>query len=473
VKILLDYNNVMAERVGPENGIASSELQQNIEKWKDIREALEKDRDEGKADFLNLPYQETVAGEIEAYCSRVRGRFKNFVVVGIGGSALGNIAERSALNHPYHNLLTGEQRGGAPRIFVPDNVDPERMAGLLDVIDPAETLFNVITKSGQTAETLANFAVFLGRLRDRLGKGYADHMVVTTDREKGSLREIATREGFKTFEIPRGVGGRFSVLTPVGLLSAAMGGRDIRKMLGGAGQVDRRCRGAAEEDPAFLYAVIGHILSRVKGKSMSVMMAYSHALRDVADWYRQLLAESLGKRYDLDGREVFVGSTPVKAIGVTDQHSQVQLYVDGPADKWFTFLEVGEARRDVAIPEVFSDIDALAYLQGKGLSELLKAEKRGTELALTEAKRPNVTIEVDRVSEETLGGLFFMLERAVAYGGKLLRVNPYDQPGVEAGKIATYALMGRKGYEDKRLDIEKRSEKQQAYILSVVDSGAA
>jgi glucose-6-phosphate isomerase len=396
----------------------------------------------------------------------VRGRFENFVVVGIGGSALGNIALHSALNHPFYNLLTADKRGNRPRLFVPDNVDPDLIAGLLYVIDAEKTLFNVITKSGDTAETMANFLIFRQALSERLGENYAEHIVATTDRSRGALRRIADQEGYQTFEVPEGVGGRFSVLSPVGLLSAAITGIDVRELLAGAAFADERCRVPdLWKNPAYLNAVLQYILYW-RGHSISVMMPYSQHLRDVADWYRQLWAESLGKRNSMAGGIVNVGPTPVKALGTTDQHSQLQLYVEGPYDKVINFLTVEHYAEIVPIPNVAEAFPAIAYLGGHTLNELIASEQFATEQALTNNHRPNCKHVLPEVNAFTVGQLLYILEVQTAFSGELYQVNAFNQPGVEEGKVITYALMGRSGYEDRRDRYLKAAERNPRFVVA-------
>ena len=464
-EIRYDTTNVMADRVGPENGLSDAELAAIAPRVAGHHDALLAERKAGRLPFLDLPHARDTVDAIETFAASARGRFENLVVLGIGGSALGTIALHGALGHPFHNLLATEKRPGT-RLFVADNIDPVLMQGLLDVIDPAETLFNVVTKSGETAETVSQLMLVTALLRDRLGSAWTDHVVATTDPVKGALRRIADSEGFVTFEVPEYVGGRFSVLSPVGLLPAALVGLDSRTLLTGAERMDARLQtGRLERNPAYLAAAVHYLLDSKHGKSIAVMMSYSHALRDVADWFRQLWAESLGKAKSLDDRTVHIGQTPVKAVGPTDQHSQVQLYVEGPADKMFTFLAVDEPAHDVGIPDEYPDVEACAYLGGRTFGELLAAERTGTAIALTESARPNATLTLPRLDPAALGALLLMLEVQTVMAGRLYNVNPFDQPGVEAGKVAAYALMGRKGHEKRRKEIEEASGHTQPRII--------
>jgi glucose-6-phosphate isomerase len=459
----LDVNYMMAEFLGNE-GIKADQLNDSL-----FSRAAHSLRDKRpQLEWQELPYtQNEVVKEILQYASWAKGKFTNFVVLGIGGSALGPIAVHQAVNHYYYNELPKEKRRGFPRFYVIDNVDPERFVALLDIIDPAETLFNVVTKSGSTSETMAQFMIVRSILQKRLGDAFNQHIVATTDTEKGNLIKIAKQENYKLFYIPGGVGGRFSQLCPVGLLPAAMTGIDIEELLAGAAHMDHWTR---EEDiiknPAYLRAAL-HYLALQKGKNISVMMPYADSLKYMADWYAQLWAESLGKRCDLQGKEVFVGQTPVKALGVTDQHSQVQLYTEGPLDKVINFLAVGKFRQQVDIPQVFAEIPAVSFLAGHSLNELMEAERQATEYALFRAGRLNNTIYFPEVNPFTIGQLIYLLEVETAFMGELLNINTFDQPGVEEGKNATYALLGRPGYEEKRAELESGSPKLGQYILSL------
>jgi glucose-6-phosphate isomerase len=444
--------------VGTDHGIAKTALEALYSRLETIQRDLTRQRSEGSMPFLNLPEQDV--SPIIACAGELGGKFDTFVVVGIGGSALGNIACHTALRHPYHNGLPREKRGGM-RVEVPDNVDPDRLFGLFQTLDLSRTVFNVITKSGSTAETASTFLVIKRLLQEHpeIGAKWGDHVIVTTDPVSGDLRRLAERAGLRAFDIPPGVGGRFSVLTPVGLLSAAASGIDIVELLAGARDMaEYLSKTPVERNPAYVSAAI-HYMMYVhprNPKRLAVMMPYSHALRDVADWFRQLWAESLGKEKALDGSVVHVGPTPIKALGATDQHSQVQLYVEGPNDKLFTFVETQSFHSDVRFEhdEELRDLNAFNYFGGKTMGQLLHAEQKATTLALTRRQRPNMTITMPEVRPYTVGQLFMLLEVQTVVAGALFGINPFDQPGVEAGKVATYALMDRPGYEEEKRKIE-------------------
>ena len=413
-----------------------------------IHEELAAARQAGRLPFYDLPRQD-VSGLLRAARERA-GTFRSLVVLGIGGSALGLIALDAALRSPYR------WASPPPDLYVLDNIDPERVATLLAALKPEETLVNVITKSGDTAETMASFLVLRKWLIDALGEdGYRRRMLATTSASHGALRRIADQDRLESFEIPEGVGGRFSVLTPVGLLPAALVGMDIEGLLAGAGDMDRRlASGSLEKNPAYLEAVL-HCLGYGQGRKISVMFAYADRLYGLADWYRQLWAESLGKRVDLEGGIGRVGPTPVKALGVTDQHSQVQLYREGPDDKIFTFLRVKSFADPVPIPAAFADDAAVSYLGGHSLGELFQAEEEATEVALAMEGRPVTSVTFPAVGAREAGEFFHFFEAATVAAGALLRINPLDQPGVEEGKNFAYGLLGRPGYEEKRRELER------------------
>jgi glucose-6-phosphate isomerase len=445
--IRFEFNGALAETIGKE-GLADAQWEALSEEAAGIA-----DRIAGRLDarpYRLLPEKKDLSqvDAVKALAEEWQGRFDDVVVLGIGGSALGTIALRTALLPPYWNLLTTEQRGGRPRLWVMDNVDPDEFQAMLDAVNLERTLFNVISKSGGTAETISQFLVAHDKIVDELGAdALPEHLVITTGAEGGLLRPIVKPLGVRSFVVPEGVGGRFSVLSPVGLFPAAMVGIDVDKLLAGAKAMDEACRsGDFDTNLAAQGAAVQIGLYR-EDKPISVMMPYSAALRDVADWYRQLWAESLGKRRKQpDGTEEYVGPTPVKALGVTDQHSQVQLYREGPADKVFTILSVDRRAEELSLPEGPESLEGFDYLADKTMADLLNQEQRATVWALAKASgRPTVRIALDAVTPETVGRLLQMLMVQTSIAGEMLGINTYNQPGVEAGKEATRALMGKTG----------------------------
>ncbi|CAG1010603.1 glucose-6-phosphate isomerase [Phycisphaerales bacterium] len=490
--LTIDFANTLSDRVGS-HGLDPALLAPNSNAARAIAahtKKLASTRGTGWErwrDLANEPMRSEHLKAVKAIANERRNRFDNLVVLGIGGSALGNIALQSALNPPTWNLLPSRASGmggtgvppvlhrTGPRLFVIDNVDPAYFQSTIDFCasQPGglkSTLFNVISKSGETAETAAQFMILRDLLAKSLGPTAAANIVAITDPAKGTMRRICEREGYVTLPVPDGVGGRFSVLSPVGLFSAAMCGIDIDALLDGAAAMDRRCSSEnLLQNPAALLATILVELGTSNGKTNHVLMPYHNSLYLLADWYRQIWAESLGKQKDLQGNTVYAGFTPIKALGTTDQHSQVQLYREGPNDKVLGLVEVaptpsasssgmgGTGMGGTGVPPVHHTgdvqiptglgVEALQYLEGKTLGQLLHAEKRATEYALVESQRPNYTITFPTLNAYHVGEFIQLWQIATAYAGLLLNVDAYDQPAVELGKQATFGLMGRAGYE--------------------------
>lgn len=443
--IRLNLQNTTSVRVGAADGLSEKEFKEFIRRQAEALRELRAVKDKGGFGFAKLPFDEEEAIRLLRAASERRAAFQNFVHVGIGGSSLGAVALCRALAHPYHNDLPVEARGG-PKIYFVDHVDPEGISKLFDVVDPKKTLFYVVTKSGETVETLTALLVLFERVKKACGSRFRQHVVVSTDPEKGFLRQFAREQRLLGLTIPCDVGGRFSALTSVGLFPAAMAGIDVRAILEGARRMDRLCTNLnPDENLAFLYAAATFLLNERKNKRIQVFMPYAVALENVADWFVQLWAESLGKKYALNGRVVHAGQTPVKALGARDQHSVIQLFNEGPNDKVITFLDVDHFRWDWKIPASIDGGDTTSFLKGKQISEVLRAEKLGTETALTANRRPNLTFSLKEISPETLGGLLLTLEWAVVYFARFAGVNPFDQPGVEAGKRAAFQLLGKPG----------------------------
>lgn len=464
LKIRFDYNNMMSDFIGEEQGFSSKDLADNKKIAEAAHKRVAENRGKGMMGWTELPYnQKEIVNDIMATAKIIRKKFDNFVVLGIGGSALGPTAVFQALCHLRHNELPARKRK-APKLYVEDNVDPERMASLLDVLDLNKTVFNVITKSGATSETMSQYLIIMDLLKKKFGDKAKEHMIATTSAKKGNLIKIAQEEGLKTFYIPDGVGGRFSELCPVGLLPAAVLGIDIKVMLEGAAFMDKICKSKDYRKNPALIAALLQFMSMKKGKNISVMMPYSDGLRYVADWYCQLWGESLGKAVDLDGNTVYAGQTPVKALGVTDQHSQIQLYREGPFDKVITLIAVDTFRAEVTISEGCENIPDVNFLCNHTMNELINSERKATEYALTTANRPNCTITVPEINAFTIGELLYMFELETAYTGAMLNVDTFNQPGVEGGKNATYALFGRKGYEETKKEMDNAPAKKQEYI---------
>ncbi len=467
MRVTVDYNYMMSKSLG-DKGITDGELRAVKDKAQEAFDyvAANRGRDDLFMGWTELPYnQEAIVNDILATAKEVRKKFKYFVVLGIGGSALGPIMAFNALKHLHYNELPQKDRNG-PKFYVEDNVDPVRMQALLDVIEPEKTCFNVISKSGATSETMTQFLI-IADILEKKGVNLPDNMIFTTDACRGNLIKIDDKFGgkFKKYILPDGVGGRFSELCPVGLLPAAVLGIDIKGMLAGAAYMDGLCsKPSVSKNPALACAALQYI-SMQQGKNIHVLMPYSDNLKLMADWYCQLWAESLGKAVDYAGNTVNAGTTPVKSLGVTDQHSQVQLYTEGPYDKVVTFISVKKYATEMPIAHGCEDIPDVGFLGGHTMQELIQAENKATAYALMRAGRVNYTIELPEINAFTLGQLMYLLELQTAYTGAMLNVNTFNQPGVENGKKATFALLGKKGYEDKKREIASAPPLDDKYIV--------
>jgi len=421
-----DFSGVLKETIGADNGLSMESI---------VSEA--KRSAEGGIDypFMHVVDETATVEQMQKAAEHVRSKFNNIVVLGIGGSALGLRCAAQALLPPHYNLLDSKARGGRPRLFVCDNIDPDFFGALCHMLDWKETCVNVISKSGKTVETLSQLFIIKELLAKKLGEHkWQEHVFVTTDPSNGPLREMAAAEKLTSFEVPPAIGGRFSVLTPVGLFPAACVGIDIARLLRGAKGMVETCKDVSpDKNPAALNAAIHYLMDKNYRRRISVLMPYADSLSLFSDWYVQLWAESLGK----NGQ----GPTPVKALGATDQHSQIQLYMEGPSDKVITIMGVEKFRNEIQIPA--TDKTEFNYFCGKNLGDVLKAEEAATAGALLATKKPVVRITLPEITPEAIGELFMMYELSTALSGKLYGIDPFDQPGVELGKKLTKELLSK------------------------------
>jgi len=448
-RLTVDYTNLMAAGVA-DCGLSEADLDRWAGPAAEAVALTAERRRRGDIGFLDLPDDRAQARAALEYARSLPPQVDTVVVLGIGGSSLGPHALYSALGRPLDPLRP--RTAGLPRrLLFPDNSDPATFAAVLEVCPPERTVWNVVTKSGSTAETAAQLLVVFDRVASALGAEAAPrHIVVTTDPGKGALRRVADRLGLTSFPIPPSVGGRFSVLSAVGLLPAACAGLDVTGLLDGARAMrDRVLEPDLRKNPALFLAAALTAHHTERQRPMVVMMPYADALYDTADWFRQLWAESLGKAHDTDGKPVHVGPTPIASRGATDQHSQLQLYAEGPDDKTYLFVAPGH-RPPLPLPRsepAVAEPGDYGYLAGRDMGELLDAELRGTIASLTRRGRPNASFTLDRLDAPALGELMMLLMATTAYAGPLYRVDPFDQPGVEEAKQLAYAALGRSGFD--------------------------
>lgn len=425
-----DFAGLMAQAVGDVDGLTQSDLDAIAKLTPTAHAKFEEWRSSKDAIFYDIVFDGAIASGIDDKAREISNRFKNIVVLGIGGSALGLRCMSQALLPPFWNLQNDSARGKKPKLFVCDNIDPEGFDGLLNLIELSDTCFIVISKSGKTTETAAQFFIVLSRLQKLIGESWRDHLIIITDPKSGELRPFAEKEKLATFPIHPKLGGRFSALSAVGLFPAACVGIDTSALLNGAKEMAKRCASSdLNNNPAYRIGAYHYWMDVKKRKPTSVMMPYSDALNLFSDWYAQLWAESLGK----EGK----GPTPIKALGATDQHSQVQLYMEGPKDKVFTFVGVDKFRVSENATRVDDPSSFFDYLKGHDLGSILHAEQRATAAALQNTGRPNLTITLPSIDAHHIGELFMCYEIATAFAGALYKINPFDQPGVELGKKLT------------------------------------
>jgi glucose-6-phosphate isomerase len=454
MKIEFDHTNLLADLVGQEHGLTRAEVDGHRSRALDALASFRRQSEAGTYGFPHLPFETATISAVAKYAGTVQGTYDTVCLVGIGGSALGAWALDCGVRGPHP--VQGAHSPSRPRLVILDNVDPEFTRQALDSMNPRKTLVVASAKSGSTAETVATLMIVRGWLKSR-------RVVVVTSEGKGDLYALAQREGYHTFFLPDNVGGRFSVLSAVGLVPAALIGISIRKLTRGAAAITHRCwQPDLSENPALRAALYHYLLLTRKNKPIQVAFPYSNHLWGTAFWFRQLWAESLGKARNRRGEIAHTGQTPVAALGTTDQHSQVQLYIEGPNDKVFTFWALekyGDAGR---IPKQRLNLDAFDYLAGQSLEKLIQAERRSTAAAMTEVGRPNCTFTLQKVDEEHLGAFLQLMEFETAFMGELLDINAFDQEGVELGKKFTFGLTGRKGYESYREKFEEY-EKRRAF----------
>jgi glucose-6-phosphate isomerase len=401
--------------------------------------------------WVDLPtnYDKEEFARIKKCAEKIKSDSDVLLVIGIGGSYLGARAAIEMLNHSFYNTLPKEKRNTPQIIFVGNNISSTYMKDVMDLLEGKDFSINVISKSGTTTEPAIAFRIFRKLLEEKYGKEEARKRIyATTDKARGALKTLANEEGYESFVIPDDVGGRYSVLTAVGLLPIAVSGANIEEMMRGAADASRDFgKSELEENPAYQYAAVRNILYN-KGKTIEMLINYEPALQYFAEWWKQLFGESEGK----DQKGIF----PASANFSTDLHSLGQYVQEGRRDLFETVLNVEKPRHELTIEAEENDLDGLNYLAGKTVDFVNKKAFEGTLLAHTDGGVPNLVVNIPELNEYTFGYLVYFFEKACAMSGYLLGVNPFDQPGVEAYKVNMFALLGKPGYEEKKAELEKR-----------------
>jgi len=416
--IQLDISAMLAPEKG---GVEKLAIDQLTPQLRELHKGLHDLRRLGQLPFQDLPYQEDMISKIFEKAKQKREQFDHILLLGIGGSSLGARFLQTLSNTPEH-------------LSVCDHLDAREWKRLTESLDFSKTLVVAISKSGRTIETMAALSYFYDILKKRLGKDFKKNLLFITDPREGFLRAMALAEGIDCLDISPGVGGRYSVLTPVGLFPAAFLGVNIQEIMAGARRMDERCKNADPwSNPAMMSTVLHYLLEK-QGKKIRVILPYGEELRPYARWFSQLWSESLGKKLSLKGQEVFNGTTVVCASGPEDQHSQLQLYLEGPSDKVVTFLVEESISKDIKLPqgEILRNVGIKAELS---VHQLLQIECQATRKALLDLGRPSQSILLRQVTPHTLGQVILMAELETVYSGSLYNVNPFNQPAVESIKI--------------------------------------
>ncbi|WP_404453831.1 glucose-6-phosphate isomerase [Virgibacillus necropolis] len=401
--------------------------------------------------WLDLPhtFDQEEFSRIKASAEKIKQDSDVLLVIGIGGSYLGARAAIEMLNHSFSHLLSKEERKSPQIIFVGHHISSTYMQELLDILEDKDVSINIISKSGTTTEPAIAFRIFRNFLEEKYGANEAKKRIyATTDKEKGALKKLATEEGYESFVIPDDVGGRYSVLTAVGLLPIAASGISIDDMMEGAKKAtDDLANDSLDQNPAYQYAAVRNCLYS-KGKTIEMLVNYEPQLQYVSEWWKQLFGESEGK----DQKGIF----PASANFTTDLHSLGQYVQDGRRDLFETVLHVNSSKKEITVKEDQQNLDGLNYLTGKSLHEINDKAYQGTMIAHTDGNVPNLVVELPALDAYTFGYMVYFFEKACAISGYLLGVNPFDQPGVEAYKKNMFALLGKPGFEDMKKDLEKR-----------------
>lgn len=401
--------------------------------------------------WIDLPvnYDKEEFARIEKAAQKIQKDSEVLIVIGIGGSYLGARAAIEFLRHSFYNCVSKEIRKTPEIYFVGNNISSTYISHLIEVIGERDFSVNIISKSGTTTEPAIAFRVFKKLLNEKYGKEEAAKRIyATTDKAKGALKNLATEEGYESFVVPDDVGGRFSVLTAVGLLPIAVSGADIKKLMEGAAAMRERCLNRPfTENDSIKYAVVRNILLK-KGKSIEILANYEPSLHYVSEWWKQLYGESEGK----DKKGIFPASVDL----TTDLHSMGQFIQDGQRTLFETVINLEQSTCEVVLEEEAVDLDGLNYLAGKTVDFINKSAMKGTILAHTDGDVPNLMVHLAKQDEESLGELFYFFEFACGISGYLLGVNPFDQPGVESYKKNMFALLGKPGFEELSEQLKKR-----------------
>ncbi|GDY13869.1 glucose-6-phosphate isomerase [Planctomycetota bacterium] len=449
MSITLDYTNCLAEAISPTHGLIQSEVKTLIDKIPAHHANLEEQRSNGESGFWELPYQDT--SELTALLKKHQGRWDHLVVCGTGGSVLTPRSLFGALAHRHHNELDPKARKGAPKVHFLSSADPLAVSQLLGGLDLKKTLFQVNSRSGSTAEAVAQTLLILEVLKKKAGKtSPSNQLVIVTELEKSPLFELARLEKCDTLHFPANVSGRFSVLGNNTLFMAGLSGISVPALLKGGAAADQQFRhGEANANPGYMHALLHYLLTRKRRKTIHATFPFSERLGHVATWYNHLVAVSLGKMNNRQGKAVHVGPSPESAVGTFDLHGQQQLHSEGPFDKVVTFITVRDHGSTQAVPASPIRSDGLSYVGGADLATLVEQGHLAAEEHLTSSGRPSMNLILDTVDEAHVIGLYHLLMLSAVMSAELYGIDPFDQPSIEHAKAGIFAQTGRSGFEDR------------------------
>ncbi len=442
-KLVYDFSNLLGDNLGNKKALSRQEICENSYIASEIlANVFVNSTPEHKAVFDIL--DEVNLAKIKQLAGDVRNECEDFVVLGIGGSSLGSCAIFNALKNIGYNYQPREIRG-APRFFVEDSVDPESVAGLLAMIDLEKTIFCVVSKSGKTTETLTQFLYMRDLCETKFGENWVKHFVILTDDNENFLHNYAKANGLRTLLIPTKLGGRYSVLSAVGMFPSAVLGLDVEAIISGAKSMLEIGKRQNIWENAPLLSALCNFFNYKKGSNITVMIPYSESLSVFDDWFCQLWGESIGRNVTADGRALTgderIGQTPIQVTGPSVQHSQFQLYLEGPDDKTFTFVGIKNFKQDLALPSQLGEVFGKNISPGRTFGDLLNVERVSAERSLKLFKKPSESIIVERLDEDSMGKLFMFFILKMLFTGALLNINPFGQPAVESIKSEVARLI--------------------------------
>lgn len=453
MSLILDYTHSLAGSIGATHGLTDAEVDTLVAKFPKYHESIEELRSAGESSFFDLPHQDTkpIKDLIKAH----KGKWESVVVVGMGGAAITPLTLVHSLIHEQWNTLTAKARKNGPLLYAIDNLDPHGLTDLTEVIDPKKTLFLVVSRTGNTAETNAIFMWLEAWLKKKSGKDAVSKQVLCfTDPSSPLAAAVGTHKGL-VVPLPDNLQDRLAWLGPHSLFLAGLCNLDVDALIAGAQDMDKRCRhDRAVENPAYMHSLIQYLLTRKRRKTIHAMMTFSRRLASVSDWYSHHLSVSLGKMLNRKGKAVHVGPGPAYCWGASGCYGQMQLFQEGPFDKVTTFITTNDHGVDIEVPNAHGKVDGLSYLSGKKVSDIISAGYITAAQVITAAGRPNMTITLDAIDEANISGLYYMLALSAVMSAELYGIDPFNQPGVDANKQAIFAQMGRSGFEDKAHTLE-------------------